>query len=132
MMRGWLTKLLGDRGEKAAVRFLRRLGYRILAKQYRCRIGEIDIVAQDGDRIVFVEVKTRDSTAAGHPTEAITHDKQKKLTQLGLIYLKAHGWLDRPARFDVVSIVWPKGAKQPQIDHYLNAFEAIGQGQMFC
>lgn len=131
-MRRWLTKLFGDRGEKAAVRFLKQLGYRILAQQYRCRTGEIDIIAQDGDRIVFVEVKTRVSTAAGHPTEAITQDKQKKLTQLGLIYLKEHGWLDRPARFDVVSVLWAKDVKEPRIDHYPNAFDAVGEGQMFC
>lgn len=131
-MSRWFTKLLGDRGEDASVKFLRKQGYRILEKQYRTKLGEIDIVAQDGHCIVFVEVKTRKSTAAGHPTEAITFQKQQQLTRLALAFLKERGWLERSARFDVISVLWSDEDKTPQIDHYPNAFEATGRGQMFC
>ncbi|MCL4114545.1 UNVERIFIED_CONTAM: hypothetical protein GTU68_057394 [Idotea baltica] len=104
---------------------------KILERQSRNFVGEIDLVAKDGDCIVFVEVKTRSSTLAGHPYEAITSAKQKKLTRLALVWLKERRLLNTSARFDVVSIVWPSDTKTPTIDHFVNAFEAVGRGQMF-
>lgn len=130
-MRGWLTKLLGDRGERAAARYLRRQGFRILARQQRSRLGEIDLIAMDDDTIVFVEVKTRRSDATGHPTEAVTFAKQQQLTRLALVWLKRHHRLEHRARFDVVAVIWPDDARQPIIQHYRNAFEPVGRGQMF-
>lgn len=140
-MFGWFTQLLrnakgarnqlGDRGEMEAARFLERLGYRILHRQLRGRYGELDLVALDKDTIVFVEVKTRASTAAGHPTEAITLDKQAKITRSALAFLKKHRWLKQRARFDVVSIIWSASGDPPLIQHYINAFEPVGFGQMF-
>lgn len=127
----FLHKWLGDRGERAAVRFLKRKGYRILARQYRNSFGEIDIIALDGQRVVFAEVKTRQSTAAGRPFEAVDQRKQQKLTKLALVWLKKHRRLEQTARFDVLSVVWPPQAKQPQIEHFVNAFEATGRGQFF-
>jgi len=131
-MRGILTKLLGDRGERAAARFLRRQGMKILERQSRNQFGEIDLVAKDGDCIVFVEVKTRSSVLAGQPFEAITHAKQKKLTQLALVWLKRKRMLNASARFDVISVVWAPEDKKPTIQHYRNAFEPVGRGQMFA
>ena len=140
-MFGWFTKLLnnakgvrqqfGNKGEAEAARFLERLGYKIINRQLRGRYGELDIVALDGDTIVFIEVKTRTSTAAGHPTESITLTKQKKITRSALAVLKRNGWLKRKARFDVISIIWPEGDKPPLIQHYINAFEPVGFGQMY-
>jgi len=127
---GWMTLWLGDRGERLAVRHLKRLGYRILARRSRSRIGEIDIIALDGDSIVFVEVKTRSSQAAGHPTEAITFAKRQQLTRLALTWLKSRSMLERRARFDVIAITWGDGA-EPVVEHYQNAFEPVGRGQMF-
>lgn len=123
-MRGWLAKLLGNRGENAAVKFLRGLGYRILARNCRSHWGEIDIIARDGDWIVFVEVKTRSSHAAGHPSEAVTPRKQLQLTKLALAWLKQRRLLEHRARFDVVAITWPDGTAAPLIEHYLHAFPA--------
>ena len=123
-MRGWLAKLLGNRGENAAVRFLRRLGYRILARNCRNHWGEIDIIARDGDWIVFVEVKTRSSHAAGHPAEAVTRRKQVQLTKLALVWLKQRRLLEHRARFDVVALTWPEGTQTPVIEHFLHAFQA--------
>ena len=130
-MRGWLAKLLGNKGERAAARYLRTQGFQILSRQYTSRWGELDLIALEGDSIVFVEVKTRRSNAAGHPVEAVTRDKQRRMTQQALAWLKRRKLLDRRARFDVVAIVWPSDAKQPEITHYRNAFEPVGNGQMY-
>ncbi len=130
-MKRFLHKLLGDKGERAAVRYLKRKGFRILAKQYRDHMGEIDIVAMDGKQIVFVEVKTRQSTDNGQPYEAVDIHKQRKLTKLGLAWLKKHNRLEQSARFDVISIVWPQDSANPEIEHFINAFEATGFGQFY-
>lgn len=124
-------KTLGQRGEAAAARYLKRLGYKIVARGTHIRRGEIDIIAVDGRTIVFVEVKTRDSSVAGEPHEAVDLKKQDRLTRLALVYLKRRRLLDYPARFDVVSIIWPRSERRPKIQHIKNAFEATGRGQMF-
>lgn len=124
-------KQLGNRGELEAASFLEGLGYKILHRQLRGRYGELDLVARDGATIVFVEVKTRASTDAGHPTEAITPDKQRKMTRSALAFLKKQRWLNQKARFDVVAIIWPQTNEPPQIQHYINAFEPVGFGQMY-
>jgi putative endonuclease len=124
-------KTLGERGEAAAARFLKRLGYTIIARGSHIRRGEIDLIAVDGRTLVFVEVKTRISHDAGHPAEAVDREKQRRLTRLAIDYLKRHGLLDSRARFDVVAITWPSGRRRPIIDHFKNAFEPVGQGQMF-
>jgi putative endonuclease len=122
---------LGQRGERAAARYLRRQGYKIVGRGERDHFGELDLVAVDGRTVVFVEVKTRTSHEAGHPAEAVGPEKQKRLTRLALAYLKRHDLLENAARFDVLAITWPDGAKQPTIEHIKNAFEAVGRGQMF-
>ena len=122
---------LGQRGEKLALRYLRRKGYVIIAYSQRMRLGEIDLIAVDGKTLVFVEVKTRQSHDKGHPVEAITPHKQEKLTKLALVYLKRHDLLETPARFDVVAITWPADGSKPTIEHFINAFEPTGDGQMY-
>lgn len=122
---------LDRRGERAAERHVRRLGYKIVARRERGRLGELDLVAVDGRTIVFIEVKTRRSHDAGRPDEAVDTDKQQRLTRLALAYLKRHDLLEHPSRFDVIGVTWPDGASKPTIDHYQNAFEAVGRGQMF-
>jgi putative endonuclease len=122
---------LGPRGERAAARYLRKLGYRIVARGTRNPLGELDLIAVDGRTIVFVEVKARASAAAGQPFEAVTPEKQRRLTMAALAYLKYHSLLEYNSRFDVVSVLWPDGARQPAIEHLKNAFEAVGRGQMF-
>lgn len=130
-MRSLLTRLLGDKGERLAARYLRKQGLRIIARNYKNQFGEIDLIAVDGSQVVFVEVKTRKSNHFGEPVEAVGYTKQKKLTKLALVYLKRQKLLDRSARFDVVGIIWPEGG-EPEIRHYPNAFEAVGrQGQMY-
>jgi putative endonuclease len=127
----WLAGWLGSQGERLAARHLRKLGYRILARRYKTALGELDLVARDGDCIVFVEVKTRRSTAAGEPSAAVDRAKQARLTRLALAFLKKYGMLEQPARFDVVSIVWGDSPSQPALTHYKNAFEPPGRGQLY-
>lgn len=127
---GWLRKLFGDRGERLASRYLERQGYRIVARQSRSLIGELDLIALDCETIVFIEVKTRSSHVAGHPVEAVTFAKQKQLTRAALAWLKRRRLLTRSCRFDVVAITWKSGEK-PLIKHFVHAFEAVGSGQMF-
>jgi putative endonuclease len=135
-LRSWLAgrfpqKSLGQRGEDAAARFLKRLGYRILVRGLDSPLGELDIIAVDGRTIVFVEVKTRRNTDAGHPSEAIDPRKQQRMTQAALAYLKSKRLLQHAARFDVVAITWPDDARRPVIEHYKNAFSPLGAGQFF-
>jgi putative endonuclease len=131
MLKGLLNRLFGDRGERKAAGYLRRQGFRILARQYANPHGEIDLIARDGDAIVFVEVKTRSSNVAGLPVEAVNSDKQRKMTKAALVWLKRRGLLASRSRFDVVAILWPKGSKTPQITHYKNAFPAVGVDSMY-
>lgn len=136
LLQTWLVRLrppksLGRRGEDAAECYLRRLGYKIVARGERDRLGELDLVAVDRPTVVFVEVRTRTSQAAGHPVETVDTAKQRRLTRLALGYLKRHGLLEYPARFDIVAITWPPGEQRPIIEHFKNAFECVGPEGMF-
>lgn len=127
---GRTSERLGDRGEVFAVRYLKQQRLRILETQHRNAYGEVDIIAQDGECVVFVEVKTRSSTEAGRPLEAVDHRKQQRLTRIALAWLKRKKRLGKPARFDVISIVWADDC-EPQLQHFRNAFEPVGTGQFF-
>jgi putative endonuclease len=112
---------LGDRGENVAARYLRNQGYKIIVRNFRCALGEIDIIARDGDTLVFVEVKTRTDDEPT-PEEQVNGVKQHQITKTAKYYLGRYGVPQPPARFDVVAIVWPTG-RTPQIRHTPNAFE---------
>ncbi|GAB4267295.1 MAG: YraN family protein [Deferrisomatales bacterium] len=116
------TKGLGDRGEELAVRHLRRLGYRIVERNYRCRLGEIDCVAIQGGTLVFCEVKTRRSDVYGGPLEAVDGRKRRKMTRLAQHYVAAKGLDGVAQRFDVVA-VWV-GSGGARVEVYPDAFEA--------
>jgi len=122
---------LGQRGERAAARHLKRKGYRIVARGARSGLGELDLVAVDGRTVVFVEVKTRGSQDGGHPSEAVDAAKQRRLTRLALGFLKRRGLLECSARFDIVAVTWPAGQRRPTIEHFPNAFEATGGEGMY-
>lgn len=121
---------VGAAGERLAARYLKRQGYRILARGYRQRLGEIDLVALDGRTVVFIEVKTWTGPTDEDPSLAVDRRKQERLTRAALIYLKGRGLLEQPTRFDVVSIVWPQQAGgQPKLRHFQSAFEAAGRSR---
>jgi putative endonuclease len=127
-LRAWLNRLLGDRGERTAARFLRRHGLRVLLRGYRTSAGEIDLIAREGDILVFVEVKAR---RHGVPAEAVTLEKQRRITLAALHFQRKYNLLEQSSRFDIVAIVWPDDQQPPRIEHIRNAFEAVGRGQMF-
>jgi len=120
--------MLGERGERAAARYLKRQGMRVLLRGYRTRVGEIDLIARDGDTLVFVEVKSR---RHGTPAEAVTPEKERRLTNAALQFLRKYDLLEQRSRFDIVAVVWPIDRKEPAIEHFRNAFEAVGRWQMF-
>jgi putative endonuclease len=124
-------KPLGARGEEAAARYLKRLGYRIVARADRLKPGELDLVAIDRETVVFVEVKTRESAEMGHPSEAVDAAKQRRLTRAAVTFLKCHSLLESPARFDVVAVTWPAGQRRPAIEHFQNAFDAAGRWEFY-
>ena len=118
-------KLFGQAGESAAEEYLRRKGYRILARNLRSSLGELDLVAEDGQVLVFVEVKARRTDAFGGAIHAVHHRKQEKLIQLSAQYLARHHIKNRLCRFDVVLLQGPN-AGALQIEHIQNAFEISG------
>jgi putative endonuclease len=117
----------GRIGELAAAEALRSAGLRVLDLRYRKRFGEIDIVAQARDVVVFVEVKTRSGTGPGvaHPAEAVTPRKRARMAKVALSWLQRRGWLDRPCRFDVVE-VWVTGSEARRVRHVPDAFRLNG------
>ena len=110
-------------GEKFAVEHLKTQGYQILAQNYRFRRGEIDLVAQDGERIVFVEVKTRRSLKFGLPQAAVTRRKQRQISKIALAYLQAQNLLNAPCRFDVIAIYLSPQCELLRLEQIENAFE---------
>lgn len=113
---------LGQIGEEAAADFLKHRGYHILERNFRNSLGEIDIVAQDGDTVCFIEVKTRKTDLFGSPFESVTLAKQRKLIQVALSYLKFKQISEAKARFDVVAVLLNDECC-PKVDIIQNAFE---------
>lgn len=98
-------RVLGAAGEEQAAAWYRARGYHVLARNWRCRDGELDLVVRRRHEVAFVEVKTRRSTRFGHPLEAVTATKQARIRRLALAYLQATGTRARALRFDVVAIL---------------------------
>jgi putative endonuclease len=118
-------RLVGQEGEAAAEQYLRRKGYRILSRNVRSSLGELDLVVEDGSVLVFVEVKARRTDEFGGAVHAVHRQKQKKLIQLASQYLSRHHFSHRPCRFDVV-LLQETGDMHSQIEHVQNAFEVPG------
>ncbi|MGI9517560.1 MAG: YraN family protein [Pirellulaceae bacterium] len=127
---------LGQRGERAAERFLSRRGFKIVARGYSNHVGEIDLIGIDvrskPRTVVFVEVKTRQTDLRGLPVEAVDERKQRQITETAMVYLRQHHLLENRFRFDIIGIMWPEETRRPEINHYMNAFEPTGRGQLFA
>ena len=113
---------LGRRGEMVAWHFLTQRGYKILEKNYRCKLGEIDVVAEKKSRTAFVEIKTRRTWDFGRPEESVHAAKQRKLVRLAEWYLREKKKSDSLVSFDVVAVTW-KESGEPEIRLIENAFE---------
>lgn len=118
-------RIFGQEGEAEAERYLRRKGYRIVAKNLRSSLGELDLVAEDGRVLVFVEVKARRTAGFGGAIHAVHRQKQQKLIRLAAQFLAQRHWMDRTCRFDVV-LLEPTERAALRIEHIQNAFEVSG------
>lgn len=115
------SQLFGQGSEALAINFLKKQGYHILEQNYRTSLGEIDIIARDKDTVVFIEVKSRSSSALGNPRHAVTLQKQRKISKTAILYLKQTSQSNVRARFDVVTILMDSG--KDNIELIKNAFE---------
>lgn len=122
------TKQTGKAGEKIAGQYLVKNGYRILAKNYTCRLGEIDIVAMDKNELVFVEVRTKTGSGFGSPEESITRAKQRKLVSMAQYYLKANPGSPEDYRIDVIAVTLGASSEAAGIKHIPYA---VGQAGPF-
>lgn len=118
-----LNKSLGTYGEDLAEQFLREKGYYIIQKNFRCRLGEIDIIASDKNYITFIEVKTRYNNHYGSPAEAITISKQKKLYKLAQVYIFQKRLINYNFRFDVIEVLIDSKTNNPNINLIQDAFQ---------
>lgn len=114
--KNFYKKLLGRIGEKTAENYLKKQGYKILERNYKTRVGEIDLIASDNGYTVFVEVKARSSDSYGAPSEAVDKRKREKYYKVASEYLLKKGLSDTACRFDVVEI------EDGQINHLIDAF----------
>lgn len=117
---------IARRGEQLAARALLGRGWRILHRNFRVGRGEVDLIAQDGDCLVFVEVKTRVGTQFSEPLEAVTRSKQRQLVRLAAKYMAARRLYDQDCRFDVVAVEMDAEGNLVRFDLIENAFQADG------
>jgi putative endonuclease len=111
----------GRLAEDRAAEYLKNLGYRVLERRWACPLGELDIIASEGETLVFVEVRARSSSAYGFPCETVTRAKQAKVIKTALTYLKAKALRPETVRFDIVGL---SPGREPE--HIIGAFEADG------
>ena len=112
----------GTAGEELARRYLEQRGFTLITRNYRCRVGELDLIMRDGDHLVFVEVRSRRDSQYGTPAESITPAKQRRIIRAAAYYLQKKR-LDLPCRFDVIAITYPDG--QAALEWIKDAFQAF-------
>lgn len=112
---------LGRYGEDLAYKRIKRLGYRKIIRNYRCPLGEVDLIANDGDTLVFIEIKTRRGKSTGYAKEAVNARKQRQLSKVALSYMKSNNCSEAKARFDVIAISIKED--KPEIEVVKNAFD---------
>lgn len=118
---------LGRLGEDAAVSFLKRMGATIRERNYRCKMGEIDVVCDFGQEILFVEVKTRSLGGMGLPGEAVNRAKQRRLLKAAARYLSLNRLWERPCRFDLITVVQsPRGLDVEHFENVIDASDIMG------
>lgn len=112
---------LGREGELLALKKLEDLGYECITHNYRCALGEVDLIARDGDTLVFVEIKTRRGKTLGYAKQAVTERKKRQISKVALTYMKANECCEAKSRFDVVAVRIGEGVKE--IEVVKNAFD---------
>ena len=127
MLRGIYNKITGQCGEDAAASFLKKKKYKVIERNYKNKIGEIDIIARDKENLIFVEVKTRGSDKFGTPAEAVTYYKKQKIVNTAKVYL-AENPTDLNIRFDIVEVYGGFDGTHfnlVQINHFEHVFEEV-------
>ena len=112
---------MGRWGEEAAARYLERVGYEILERNWTCQFGEADIIARDGCALVFIEVKTRTGIEKGFPSEAVDAEKRARYEKIAAWYLRDYEYVDVPVRFDVIALL-VIAEDRAFMKHYVNAY----------
>jgi putative endonuclease len=112
---------LGRLGEDLALKKIKSLGYKCVARNYRCPLGEVDLIARDGDALVFIEIKTRKGRSIGYAKESVNKRKRRQLSKVALAYMKSHNVEDTKSRFDVVAVHIREGMHE--IEVVRNAFD---------
>ena len=116
-------KKLGAKGENIAARFLKRKGYRIVQRNYTCKLGEIDIIAQHDSTLIFVEVRSKQTEKFGPPQYSVNSAKQRQISRAALYYIKENKITGQTCRFDVVAVTFLPDSRKPEVEHIQNAFE---------
>lgn len=119
----------GRRSERAAAKYLRRQRCRILGRNVDDRVGEIDLLALDGQTLVVVEVRSSETKSFDELAATVNHDKQRRLTNAILRFLQRRKMWNIGVRFDVIALRWPAAAREPEVQHYRHAFQAVGKYQ---
>ena len=112
---------LGNFGEELAFKKIKGLGYKKIIRNYSCPLGEVDLIAKDGDTLVFIEIKTRKGKSLGYAKEAVNAKKQRQISKVALAYMKSNKCIGVKARFDVIAICLGRG--EPEIEVVKNAFD---------
>jgi putative endonuclease len=119
----------GRRSERAAAKYLRRQGCRILGRNIDDRLGEIDLLALDGQTLVVVEVRSSEQKSFEELAATVNSEKQRRLTEAVLRFVVRKRLQDVSVRFDVLALRWPADAREPEVRHYRHAFESVGKFQ---
>lgn len=119
----------GRRAERFAAKYLRRQGCRVLGRNVDDRLGEIDLLALDGQTIVVVEVRSSETKTFDELGRTVGHDKQRRLTDATLRFIQRRKLWNVGVRFDVIALRWPPGAREPEVRHYRHAFQSVGRYQ---
>ncbi|MDF2532908.1 MAG: YraN family protein [Clostridia bacterium] len=121
------NKLLGSFGEDMACSYLQKQGYKILDRNFSCKVGELDIIAMEGDTLAFIEVKCRTGLEYGHPSEAVSYSKQGKIIKAALFFMTKNKLFDYMCRFDVIEVLTDGAKECIHINLIKNAFEYSGK-----
>jgi putative endonuclease len=119
----------GRRAERFAARYLRKQGCRILGHNIDDRLGEIDLLALDGQQLVIVEVRSSETKTFDELAASVNLDKQRRLTNAMLRFIQRRKLWNVSVRFDIIALRWPAGAREPEVRHYRHAFQTVGKYQ---
>lgn len=126
----WYRRWFGLRAERWAAKFLKRAGFRVIGRNVQDALGEIDVLAIDGDSVVIVEVRSSETRSPHETAATVNAEKQRRLTDAAVRFVKRRKLWNVTVRFDVLAVRWPPGAGEPEVLHLRHAFQAVGRHQL--